>query len=135
MRDVIRFDPGVAEALVAYCRAELPIEACGYLVGEGEHVERFLPLRNAAGSPTRFELDPHEQLAAERALEEAGEVVIGVAHSHPAGENTPSGTDLADAARFDPLGAWIHVIVQPSSESIRAFRLLDGAAEELEVET
>ena len=135
MRAVIRIDRTAVDELVAHSRAELPNEACGYLVGEQGHVVRFIPLTNAAASPTRFVLDPHEQLAAERALEEAGETVIGVAHSHPTGDNRPSAVDIDDAARFDPLGAWIHVVVSPSSGSVRAFRIAGGEVEELALET
>ena len=135
MRDVIRMEPVAHAELVAHCRAGLPNEACGYLVGEGLRVDRFLPLTNAAASPTRFVLDPHEQLAAERDLEAAAETVVGVAHSHPTGDNRPSAVDIDDAARFDPLGAWIHVVVSPAPGSVRAFRITDGEVDELPLET
>ena len=51
-----------------------------------------------------FVFEPHEQLAAEQAIDAAGEQVIGIAHSHPTGESTPSAVDVADAGRFDPFG-------------------------------
>ena len=133
MRDVIRIERAVRDELVAHCRAGLPAEACGYLVGEPDHVVRFVPLTTAAASPTRFVLDPHEQLAVERELEAAGETVVGVAHSHPTGDNVPSAVDVADAAQFDPLGAWLHVVVSPRSGSVRAFRIADGGFSELDL--
>lgn len=133
MRDVIRIEPTATADLVAHSRAELPNEACGYLVGTPDHIVRFVPVANAASSPTRFVLDPSEQLAVERALEASGETVIGVAHSHPAGDNVPSGVDIEDAGRFDPLSAWLHVVVHPGSGSVRAFRIADSVVSELEL--
>jgi len=133
VRDVVCIAEAVAQELLAHCRAALPDEACGYLVGDHACVDRFVPLTNAAASPTRFVLDPHEQLAAEKALEREGLQVVGVAHSHPVGDNVPSPTDIDDAARFDPLGAWLHVVVSPATASIRAFRICGTEVEELAV--
>ena len=92
--------------MLAHATACLPNEACGYLVGESVtgRVQRFVPITNAAGSPTCFVFEPHEQLAAEQAIDAAGEQVIGIANLHPTGESTPSAVDIADAGRFDPFG-------------------------------
>ncbi|MEM8708071.1 MAG: M67 family metallopeptidase [Actinomycetota bacterium] len=121
--------PGaVREALLAHADACLPNEACGYLVGDPEtgRIDRFVPIQNAVASPTRFVFDPHEQLAAERSIETAGERVVGIAHSHPTGAAQPSAVDVADATRFDPFGTLLHVVIAPSSRDVRAFRILDG---------
>ena len=123
----------VVVALVEHMRSVLPNEGCGYLVGDAEtgRIDRFVPITNAAASPTRFLLDPHEQLAAERAIDDAGEHVIGIAHSHPEGENEPSATDIADAAQYDPLGVFVHAIVDPQRGSVRRFRIFDGKPDEV----
>ena len=122
----------VVADLVAHCRSVLPNEGCGYLVGDPEtgRIDRFVPITNAAASPTRFVLEPHAQLAAERAIDDAGEHVVGIAHSHPSGPNEPSATDIADAAQYDPLGVFIHVIVDPQQGSARVFRINDGVIAE-----
>lgn len=120
----------VVDAMVDHMRSVLPNEGCGYLVGDPEtgRVDRFVPITNAAASPTRFVLDPHEQLAAERAIDDAGEHVIGVAHSHPGGVNEPSATDIADAAEYDPLGVFVHAIIDPAARGVRCFRIVDGVS-------
>ena len=71
----------VQAEMLAHAKACLPNEACGYLVGDSAtgRVQRFVPITNAAGSPTRFVFEPHEQLAAEQAIDAAGEQVIGIA--------------------------------------------------------
>ncbi|HAB57826.1 MAG TPA: peptidase [Acidimicrobiaceae bacterium] len=113
--------------MLVHAKACLPNEACGYLVGsETGRIQRFVPITSAAGSPTRFVFEPHEQLAAEQAIDAAGEQVIGIAHSHPNGEPLPSAVDTADAGRFDPLGILLRVVIAPTTGEIRSHRIING---------
>ena len=118
----------VRAEMLAHAKACLPNEACGYLVGDSAtaRIQRFVLITNAAGSPTRFVFEPHEQLAAEQAIDAAGERVIGIAHSHPNGEPTPSAVDIADAGRFDPFGILLHVVIAPTTGEIRSHRIING---------
>jgi len=70
--------------------------------------------------------EPHEQLATEQAIDAAGEQVIGIAHSHPNGEPTPSAVDIDDAGRFDPFGILLHVVIAPTTGEIRSHRIING---------
>ena len=70
--------------------------------------------------------EPHAQLAAEQAIDAAGEQVIGIAHSHPNGEPTPSAVDIDDAGRFDPFGMFLHVLIAPMTGEIRSHRIING---------
>lgn len=116
-----------AETL-AHAKACFPNEACDYLVGDSANgrIQRFVPITNAAGSPTRFVFEPHEQLAAEQAIDAAGEQVIGIAHTHPKGEPTSSAVDTADAGSFDPFGILLLVVVAPTTGEIRSHRIIKG---------
>ncbi len=118
----------VRAEMLAHAKACLPNEACGYLVGDSAagRIQRFTPITNAAGSPTRFVFEPHEQLTAEQAIDAAGEQVIGIAHSHPNSEPTPSAVDIDDAGRFDPFGMLVHVVIAPMTGEIRSHRIIDG---------
>ena len=77
---------------------ETPMEACGLLAGSGSRVEQVVPIKNAAGSPVRFRMDPAEQIQALFSFEEYGLELIGIYHSHPAGPPGPSQIDLSEAA-------------------------------------
>jgi proteasome lid subunit RPN8/RPN11 len=58
---------------------------------------------------------------------------LGIYHSHPKGENTPSLTDLQLA--FYPDAAY--VIVSPNAHStkpVRAFRIIEAGVQELSLE-
>ncbi len=57
----------------------------------------FHPGRNTRLSPTRFELDIRDLVASLRMIEEAGQELGAIVHSHPQGEPRPSRTDLAEA--------------------------------------
>ncbi|MBP16847.1 MAG: hypothetical protein CL437_06795, partial [Acidimicrobiaceae bacterium] len=74
-------------------------------------------------------------LDVERIVDEAGAVLVGVMHSHTHTPAYPSPTDVADAARFDPLGIWVFIIVslEYPDPALRAFRILDGDITKVEV--
>jgi proteasome lid subunit RPN8/RPN11 len=77
---------------------QVPLEACGLLAGKNDQVERVILVRNQAQSPARFVMDPYEQLQAFDWIEANGLDLLGIFHSHPAGPETVSVTDIAEAA-------------------------------------
>ncbi len=127
---MLEMSAATQHAMVAHAVAGLPHEACGLFAGQpgSNRVERFYPMRNAAESREIYVLDGLEMMDVERAADEAGLLVMGVMHSHTHTTNYPSPTDIADAARFDPFGAWHFVIVslRHPEPSLRSFRILDG---------
>ena len=113
----------VLDDLVAHARAEAPNECCGTLIGAGDRIERSVRARNTLGSPTRYQIDPVDQIAAIRSARERGESVVGFYHSHPSSPPTPSATYRIEAAYP---GHW-YLIVSPGAPSgdaeVRGFRL------------
>lgn len=75
-----------------------PLEACGLLAGKNGRVEKVIPVRNQAHSPTRYVMDPYEQLQAFEWIDSQELELIGIFHSHPAGPETVSVTDIEEAA-------------------------------------
>ena len=61
----------VRSALVEHAEAERPNEACGLIALRDGRAERYLPGRNAAASPYRFELEVDPE-ANRLALRQAG---------------------------------------------------------------
>lgn len=76
----------------------VPLEACGLLAGQNERVEKIIPVRNQAESPLRFVMDPYEQLKAFQWMDDHRLDLLGIFHSHPAGPETVSPVDVAEAA-------------------------------------
>ena len=120
--------------MIGHAVLGLPNEACGLFAGAfgGDRAERFYPMRNAAESSRIYELDGQEMMTVERDADDSGLAIIGVMHSHTHTTNYPSPTDVADAARFDPFGAWRFVIVslKHPDPSLRSYRILDGEVSE-----
>ncbi len=124
------------DAMVAHARADHPDEACGIIAGpEGaDHPERFVPMVNAARSPTFYEFDTADLLALYRDLDDRGEEPVVVYHSHTATEAYPSRTDIAYAS--EPNAHYVLVSTRdPDVAEVRSFRIVDGAVTEEEIAT
>ena len=131
----------VYRAMVDRALTETPNEACGLFTGApgSLQVDGYHPMANAADPDEAWKLyllDGQEMLDVEAAADADGRAVLGVMHSHTHTEAYPSPTDVADASRFDPFGAWIFVIVSLKHPDpvLRAYRILDGEITEVLVE-
>jgi len=125
------------DAIVAHARADHPDEACGIVAGpEGsDRPERFIPMLNAARSPTFYEFDSTDLLKLYRELDERGEEPVIVYHSHTATEAYPSRTDISYAN--EPGAHYVLVSTAPSTPEesrFRSFRIVDGQVTEEPVE-
>src|SRR5690242_19435277 len=81
-----------------YVEQQAPLEACSLLAGKNDHVEKVLLIRTQAQSPTRFVMEPYEQLRAFDWIESNDLELLGIFHSHPTGPEVPSPTDIGEAA-------------------------------------
>jgi [CysO sulfur-carrier protein]-S-L-cysteine hydrolase len=86
------------DKMLQHVAEHAPLEACGLLAGKNDRVENVLPVRNQAQSPVRFVMDPYEQLQAFEWIDSQGLELLGIFHSHPAGPETASATDIQEAA-------------------------------------
>ena len=86
------------QEMTGYVSRHVPLEACGLLAGRGNQVEKMIGVKNQAQSPARFVMDPYEQLRAFDWIESNGLDLLGIFHSHPAGPEIASATDIAEAA-------------------------------------
>lgn len=68
------------------------------LAGKHDRVEKVLFVQNQAQSPVRFVMDPYEQLSAFDWIDSNNLSLLGIFHSHPAGPETASPTDISEAA-------------------------------------
>ena len=81
---------------------------------------------------TRYLIDPREQLRAFREMDDRGEDLVAIYHSHPASQAYPSPTDRAEAHYPDAF--YVLVSLRTSDPELRAFRIHpDGAVREVDV--
>ena len=107
--------------MIAHCLDGRPHEACGLLGAKDGEVVKLFRMSNVSASPVRYQLDPKEQFAVYKVLDERGWDLGGVFHSHTRTEAYPSPTDVRMASEDVP-----YVIVSLAAEppKIRAFRIL-----------
>lgn len=130
-KDTLRASPEHLAAMVEHARAEAPNECCGVLTGRQGRVERVVPVANADRSPYTFRMDPRELLRVYQQADAEGLEVLGYYHSHPATPPVPSRTDVARAV--DPLAVYVIVSLASEPPEVRAYRILDGRYQELEL--
>jgi [CysO sulfur-carrier protein]-S-L-cysteine hydrolase len=114
-----------------------PEEACGFVAGlplpgrAGWRSVSVLPVTNMLHSPVRYKLEPREHLAAFEKLDSRGWELAAIFHSHPAGPNHPSRTDLAESAYPDTIYLiWSH---ENDAWTCRAFSIREMAYQEVEL--
>ena len=124
------------DEIVAHARRDHPDEACGVVagpVGSGRP-ERFVPMLNAARSPTFFEFDSQDLFRLYRDVDERDEEIVVIYHSHTATEAYPSRTDIQFGS-LSPDSHWVLVSTRdPDTVEFRSFRIADGSVTEEPVE-
>lgn len=119
----LRLTEGQLVRILEHLREGAPLEACGILAGKGSQVTRVLPMRNAAASRVRFEIDPLEQLEVMKQLRAEGLDIVAIFHSHPDTAAYPSATDIQYATWWQDVWFLIVSLRGPSPEP-RCFRIL-----------
>lgn len=82
--------------MVEHLEAWLPEEACGLLSGRGERVTRVWPIENVEHSPVHYHMEHRSLVEAMLAIDGRGEELLAAFHSHPAGPDGVSGTDVRE---------------------------------------
>ena len=133
---MIRAD--LVDEMVAHARRDHPDEACGVIAGsEGsDRPERFIPMLNAARSPTFYEFDSADLLKLYRDMDDRDEEPVVIYHSHTATEAYPSRTDIGLA--MEPNAHYVLVSTREHGNNegpveFRSYRIIDGEVTEEEV--
>ncbi len=92
------------------------------------------PAENAAANPaSSYEIAPRDLFRIMREIRAAKFELLGIYHSHPAGDNFPSPRDIERAFYAD--AAYFILAPQPDApKSVRAFSICDGKVTELEIQ-
>lgn len=125
----------LAEAVMAHARAELPNEACGLISGSlaSGRATTFHPARNVEASPLRYNVHPEDLVRITFAIEDAGEDLVAIFHSHTRSAALPSATDRRTAMYPEPfyLLATLTAAESPPERALRAWRIAAGEAIEV----
>ena len=132
---MLRISQELYDEIVAHARRDHPDEACGVIAGPAgsDQPQRFIPMLNAARSPTFYEFDSMEMLRVWREMDDNGEEPVVIYHSHTATQAEPSRTDIALAQ--EPGAHYVLVSTREADATeFRSFRIVDGHVTEEPVE-
>lgn len=135
---MLTIDRSAYEAIVEHARKDHPDEACGVVAGKtgSDLPTRFIPMLNAAMSPTFYEFDSGDLLKLYRDMDDRDEEPVIVYHSHTATEAYPSRTDIDLAG--EPNAHYVLVSTRECGAGdgpfeFRSYLIVDGAVTEEEV--
>ncbi len=132
---MLRIERAIHDQIWAHARRDHPDEACGVVAGaeDSDAATRFIPMLNAARSPTFYEFDSADLLALYKDMASRDEEPVIVYHSHTATEAYPSRTDIAYAS--EPHAHYVLVSTRTDEDTeFRSFRIVDGVVTEEQVE-
>lgn len=112
----------VRAAIIEDAREQGSLECCGLIAARDGLPTRVIRCRNVAPTPAvRYRIEPREQLAAFRSMDDDGEELFGIYHSHPASLPFPSPTDRLEA--HYPSAIYVLVSLRTGVPELRAFRI------------
>jgi len=132
--DGLTLSTALADELLAHARAEAPNEACGILAGTvaDGRATAYHPARNADASPFVYTVHPDDLVRIVLGIEDAGQDLVAIFHSHTRSPAIPSPTDRRQAMypeAFYLLASLVDPDVIPM-QALRAWRIRDGDATE-----
>ena len=133
MGERLLLPPGALRRIREVAQAAWPLEACGLLEGRRDRgrvqVYAAHVLANVDDDPRhRYTIDPESWLHLEHAARAARRTIVGVWHSHPHGDATPSASD-----RDEAWPGWSYLIAGVTNgalSELRCWRLDDPVHEE-----
>jgi proteasome lid subunit RPN8/RPN11 len=137
LTDMLTITQALYDQIVAHARKDHPDEACGAIAGPAgtDRPERFVPMLNAARSPTFYEFSSGDLIKLYNEMDDRDEEPVVFYHSHTATQAYPSRTDISYA---NEPGA--HYVLVSTADTdgfgdfeFRSFRIADGEVTEEEV--
>ncbi|MEJ7634068.1 M67 family metallopeptidase [Aeromicrobium sp.] len=135
---MLTIDQATHDAIIAHAREDHPDEACGIVAGPigSDLPARFIPMLNAAMSPTFYEFDSGDLLKLYRDMDDRDEEPVVVYHSHTSTEAYPSRTDIDLAG--EPGAHYVLVSTREGADlggpvDFRSYRIVNGEVTEEEV--
>lgn len=117
--------------MIHYCQSHLPIEACGMLSGEGNHIRSIYPLENIEHSDHNFAIGEKDFNNTLREIKTKREVFNGVFHSHPTSPAVPSKGDVKNA--YSPDIIYFIISLARKDPQVEAYKFRNGNISKLNI--
>jgi proteasome lid subunit RPN8/RPN11 len=127
----VKIAPELYEEILAHAREEAPNECCGMIASRDGRAVEVHRATNAAASPLRYEVEPHDQYRIEMAIDDAGLDLGAIYHSHTRSAPYPSQTDINLA--FHPDALYVIVGLAGEEPELRAYTIRDGQVADADI--
>jgi len=119
----VKISQQLIDEMVAHAREDLPNECCGMIGGRDGEATSIVRVENAAASPLRYEMEPQAQYNALKQIEDAGDDLIGIYHSHTRSAAYPSQTDVNEAVMWPEQVYVIVSLEDDDAPEVKAYSL------------
>ena len=123
----------LTDEIVAHARDEAPNECCGMVAGSDGRATRVFRARNAEASPMRYTIHPQDQIRIMTEIDENGEELVAIYHSHTKTPPVPSQTDINLAENWPDPVYLICSLADPHEPELRGFEIRNGRVEQIEL--
>jgi proteasome lid subunit RPN8/RPN11 len=122
------------DEIVAHAVRDAPNECCGLIASRDGAATTVHSAENLAASPFRFEIDGMTLMGLIDEIEDGGEELVAIYHSHTRSAPYPSQTDVNFAALWPGL-EWLIVGISKNAEpEVRSYFIEDGVIRDAELE-
>ncbi len=130
----MRIPQELIDELIAHAREDLPNECCGMVGGRDGEATEVVRVANSAASPLRYEMDPQEQYNAFKSIEDKGDELLAIYHSHTKSAAYPSQTDVNQAVAWPEQIYLIVSLADPERPEVKAYLLRDLKIADVELD-
>jgi [CysO sulfur-carrier protein]-S-L-cysteine hydrolase len=127
----VRIARPLLDEIVAHSRDDVPNECCGMVAGTNGQATRVYRARNSEASPFRYTIHPQDQFKITMEIEDRGEEIAAIYHSHTKSPPEPSQTDINLAENWPEPLYLICSLAQEDAPEVRAWAIRDGKVEEV----
>jgi [CysO sulfur-carrier protein]-S-L-cysteine hydrolase len=118
------------DEIVAHALEEAPNECCGLVSGDAEAATEVFRARNEMASPLAYNVHPTDLLRITSEIDERGDELAAIYHSHTKSPPDPSQTDINLAENWPDPVYLICSIADQDRPVIRGWHIRDGAVTE-----
>jgi proteasome lid subunit RPN8/RPN11 len=130
----LRVGREIVDELVAHAREDAPNECCGMVGGVDGEARTVYRAANAEASPLRYNIDAKDLFRIMSAIDDAGEELAAIYHSHTKSAAVPSPTDV-NLASYPDAVYLIVSIADAEAPELRGFHIRDGKVDEVALVT
>jgi proteasome lid subunit RPN8/RPN11 len=122
------------DEMIEHAREDAPNECCGLVGGTTAEAATVYRATNAEASPFRYSIAPREQLDLMNEIDEAGEDLVGIYHSHTRTPAYPSQTDINLASGWPDAVYFIVSLEKADQPVVNAFRITGSTVEDVDLQ-